>query len=170
MLATGWWPDLQPIMRMRGFLLRPSLQSCGGNFQVARCVTVNFPNRLKIGCNVYMARGCWLNAQGGVVIEDDVQIGPYAVLSSGNHTYNQGSYRHGNSDLAPIRLGRGCWIAAHVTVVKGVTVGRGSVVGANSVATTDVPDYAVAGGVPARVIKIRQSRMKISTLPVKTWN
>jgi maltose O-acetyltransferase len=152
MLATGWLPDLRPVLRLRGFLLRPSFKSCGENLQVARRVTINFTNLMEIGHDVCLANGCWLNAQGGIALEDGVQIGPYAVLASGNHTQIDGSYRFGPSVLAPIRISRGAWIAAHATVTKGVNVGPGAVLAANSVAKRDIPPYAIAGGVPARVI------------------
>jgi len=152
-LATSWLPDLRAVMRVRGFLLRPAFKSCGPNFQIARRVTINFSSRLEIGRDVYIATGCWLHACGGIVLEDEVQLGPYVVLVTVNHTQTAGSYRFGPSVLAPIRLGHGSWIAAHATVTKGVTVGRGAVLAANSVATQDIPEFGVAGGVPARTIK-----------------
>ena len=79
-LVTDWLPDLSPLMRFRGFLLRPCFKSCGQNFQIGRRVTINFPNRLETGRDVYIATGCWLHARGGIVIEDEVQLGPYSVV------------------------------------------------------------------------------------------
>jgi maltose O-acetyltransferase len=152
-LVTGWLPDLKPVMRMRGFLLRPSFKTCGRNFQMARRVTINFPNRLEIGSDVYIATGCWLHAWGGIVLEDEVQLGPYSVLVTGDHSLKGGSYRNGPSTLASIRMCHGSWIAAHAVVTKGVSVGRGALIAAGSVATTNIPDLAIAAGVPARIIK-----------------
>lgn len=151
-VATSWMPDLKPILRLRGFLVRPSFQSCGGNFQIARNVTINFTNRMQIGTNVYLATGCWLQAQGGIALEDGVQIGPYATLVTGDHTVLDGSYRYGPSSLAPIRVCRGSWIAAHATVTRGVIIGSGAVLAANSVATRNVPPFTLAAGVPARIV------------------
>ena len=159
-LATGWLPDLRPVLRFRGFLLRPAFKSCGRNLQVARRVTVNFTNRLEIGGHVFLGMGCWLNAAGGIVLEDEVQLGPYSALVTSDHTQIGGSYRFGPSHLAPIRLCKGSWIAAHATVTKGVVIGRGALLAANSVATRDVPSFAMAGGVPARVIQ-KESRIEI---------
>lgn len=159
-LATCWLPDLRPILRLRGFLLRPAFKSCGRNFQIARNVTINFGNRLEIGNDVYIASGCWLHAWGGITIEDEVQLGPYVVLVTGNHTRRDGSFRWGPGELGPIYLCEGCWLAAHATVTKNVTVGRGALLAANSVATHDVPPMALAGGVPARVIP-RNPRIEI---------
>ena len=159
-VATSWLPDLRPVLRLRGFLLHPAFKSCGKNFQIARNVTINFGSRLEIGNDVYIAGGCWLHAWGGITIEDDVQLGPYVVLVTGDHTRENGSYRNGPSKLGPIRLARGCWLAAHSTVTKDVTVGQGALLAANSVATHDIPPLALAGGVPARVIP-KKSRIEI---------
>jgi acetyltransferase-like isoleucine patch superfamily enzyme len=159
-VATGWLPDLRPVLWFRGFLLRPSFKSCGGNLQVARRVSINFTNRVKIGSDVFIATGCWLQARGGIVLEDEVQLGPYTVLATGNHTQIDGSYRFGPSNLAPIRICQGSWVAAHATVTKGVVIGRGTLLAANSVATHDIPPFATAGGVPARVIQ-KKSRIEV---------
>ena len=89
-----------------------------------------------------------------------MQLGPYAVLVSGDHTPIDGSYRFGPSNLAPIRICKGSWIAVHATVTKGVLIGRGAILAANSVATRDVPPFAMAGGVPARVI-LKKARIEV---------
>jgi acetyltransferase-like isoleucine patch superfamily enzyme len=151
-LVTSWLPELRPFLRLRGLLLRPSFNCCGKNLLVSRHVIVNFTNRLEIGSDVVLATGCWLNARGGIVLEDEVQLGPYAVLVSGDHSKMNGSYRFGASNLGPIRICEGAWIAAHATVTKGVVIGRGALLAANSVATHDVPPFTIAGGVPARII------------------
>src|SRR5258706_1555860 len=158
--ATGWLPDLRPALRLRGLLLRPAFKTCGRNLQIARNVTINFCNRLEIGSHVYIATGCWLHAWGGITIEDDVQLGPYVVLVTGDHTRKNGSFRFGPSRLGSIRLCRGSWLAAHSTVTKNVIVGQGALLAANSVATRDIPPLALAGGVPAQVIP-QKSRIEI---------
>lgn len=153
MLLTSVLPDLRPCLALRGFLMRPALKRCGRNFQIGRRVTINFPQCVEVGNDVYIATGSWIHAPGGVVIEDEVQLAPFVVLITGDHALRDGSYRFGVGRRAPICLKRGCWLAAHVTVTQGVTVGRGALVAANAVATRDVPDFAVAGGVPARILK-----------------
>jgi maltose O-acetyltransferase len=153
MLLTSWLPDIRPCLKLRGLLVRPALKRCGRNFQLAQRVTLNFPNCLEVGNDVYFAAGCWLHAPGGIVVEDEVQLGPYVVLITGDHSLKDGSYRFGPGARAPIRLQRGCWLAAHTTVIKGVTVGRGALVAANAVVTQDVPDFSIVGGVPARILR-----------------
>ena len=58
---------------------------------------------------------------------------------------------------SPVRIGPDTWVGTKVTVTRGVQVGRGAVLAANSVVTRDVPDHAVVGGVPARVLKDRRA-------------
>jgi acetyltransferase-like isoleucine patch superfamily enzyme len=56
-----------------------------------------------------------------------------------------------------VRVGNDVWLGTKVTVMRGVTIGHGAVVGANAVVTHDVPDYGVAVGAPARVIRTRSA-------------
>ncbi len=95
-----------------------------------------------------------------IVIGDNVMIAPNCVIASGNHDYKQTTkpMRHaGNLTKGPIIIKNDVWIGANVTVLDGVTIGTGAVVGANSVVTHDVPDYAIAGGVPARILGNRKA-------------
>ena len=56
---------------------------------------------------------------------------------------------------APVVIGDEAWLGANAVVLRGVRIGRGAIVGANSVVTRDVPDYAIVGGVPARLLRMR---------------
>ena len=64
----------------------------------------------------------------------------------------------GDSFLGAVTLRDGCWIGIGAVILPGVTVGRNAVVAANAVVTDDVPDHAVVGGIPARVIRQIQSK------------
>jgi acetyltransferase-like isoleucine patch superfamily enzyme len=148
MRLTGWLPDMTPVCRLRGLLLRPCFRRCGRNLQIQRNVEIKAPEWVEIGNDVLIAQGCWLN--GLVTLDHEVLLAPYVVLSGGNHTRSAGSYRFAAPDIQPIRIGRGSWIGAHATVTPGVTIGAGVAIGANAVVTRDVPDETIACGVPAR--------------------
>jgi acetyltransferase-like isoleucine patch superfamily enzyme len=64
--------------------------------------------------------------------------------------------RHEPDILLPTKIGRDCWLGAAVTVLGGVHIGEGCVIGAGAVVTKDLPPYSIANGVPARVIGQRE--------------
>jgi acetyltransferase-like isoleucine patch superfamily enzyme len=111
---------------------------------------------LTIGDGCYIGRFCLINGAKDVVIEDRVLIADRVHISDLDHEYRTPGVpiiAQGVRSKGPVRLKTGCWIGAGAVIMSGVTVGRNAVVGANAVVTTDVPDFAVVGGVPARVIK-----------------
>ncbi len=89
-LVTDWWPDVSPCVRFRGRLAKPFIARCGRNFAIGRDVTLLAADRLTVGPDVYLAKGTWLNALGGVEIEAEVMVGPYCVISSTNHGFRDG--------------------------------------------------------------------------------
>ena len=151
----GWMPDAGPAIRLRGFLISFFLPGRPKGLLLGRDVTLLSINRLRIGDSVYIAKGAWINAIGGVHIESEVVIAPYVVMSSNNHGFKDGSVFRGGAHPAPIKVSFGSWLAAHAVVTAGVTVGCGNLVAANSVVTKNTPDNVLVAGVPAEVIRAR---------------
>jgi acetyltransferase-like isoleucine patch superfamily enzyme len=145
-------PNLYQTTQLRGLVMRPLFGKCGRRLRVASGVIILKPSRLDIGDDVYIAHNAWINAAGGMQIGTKSVIGPMCVLVTSRHVFeggeatNKGAYR-------PVALGRGTWLASHVVVTDGVTIGNGALVGAGSVVTKDVPDGAFVGGVPAKPIR-----------------
>ncbi len=107
---------------------------------------------LRFGRNVFVNHGCTAMDLGGIDIGDDVMIAPNVHLISSGHPLDPET-RRSEITTAPVRIGRGVWIAAGATVLQGVTVGDDAVVAAGAVVTTDVAPRALVAGVPARVIR-----------------
>lgn len=150
-----WMPDNRVAIRIRGAIVSAVIGS-GHGLTVGRDVTLLSAHRLTIGSDVYLAKGSWVNAIGGVVIEDQVVLAPYVVVSSSNHGFREGSVRFGGAHPAPVHIGRGSWIASHATITAGSIVGKGNLVGANTVVSGTTPDHVVVGGVPGTILGPRR--------------
>jgi acetyltransferase-like isoleucine patch superfamily enzyme len=130
---------------------------------------------LRLGDDVHLARFCTLRAgERGITIHDgagintrayvdgngEVEIGRNALLSpgvqiiSGNHVFDRTDVpiRDQGTAYGKVTVGEDCWLGTNVIVLPGVTIGRGSVVGAGAVVTGDLPVLSIALGVPARVV------------------
>ncbi len=150
---TNWLPDNVKFIRLRGRLARPFFKSCGKRLGLGRNITFYNPSNIEIGDDVYIAYGCWFNGSGGIKIDSEVLFGPYGVIVTSNHTLSDKSYRFGVPVKAPISIGKGAWIAAHVTILAGTKIGEGALIAANSVVSKEVDDLTIMGGVPAKKIK-----------------
>ena len=97
-------------------------------------------------------------AQGCIRIGDNVMIGPNCVLRAADHGIDSHeSPRTQKHQRGTITIEDDVWLGANVVVIRNVTIGRGAVVGAGAVVTKDLPPYAIAGGVPARVLRFRDT-------------
>lgn len=110
---------------------------------------------LKIGNNVWIGQGCHINCAQSVLIENDVLISSYVFISDIDHDYSDIGKPVSLQKLiiSPVTIKEQAFIGTGVKILAGVTVGKHSVIGANSVVSKDIPDYCVAAGVPAKVIK-----------------
>ena len=94
--------------------------------------------------------GAILSASGGIEFEDGVMAAPALRIATINHDVNA---RHTTYTYGKVTVKKNAWLGMNVTICPGVTIGEYAVVAAGAVVTKDVPDYAVVGGVPAKVIK-----------------
>jgi acetyltransferase-like isoleucine patch superfamily enzyme len=153
LLLTNWLPDNVLFLRLRGRLVKPFLGSCGVDLRLGRNVCFYNPSFIHLGSNVYIAYGCWFMGGDHITIGDEVLFGPYCVVVSANHTQLNGSFRYGEPERAPITVGNGSWLAAHVTLTAGSRIGNGVLVAAGAVVKDEIPSHVLVGGAPARVIK-----------------
>ena len=112
--------------------------------------------RLLIGNGVGIS-GAILHAMQRIEIGDDVMIGAGAAIFDHDfHPLDAEDRRKGDNarlGMAPVRIEPDAWVGARAMVLKGVTIGRGAVIGAGAVVTHDVPAWTIVAGVPAQVIK-----------------
>ena len=107
---------------------------------------------ITVGKNVFINSGCHFQDQGGITIGDGVLIGHNVLLATLNHDFSPKN--RSTLHPAPIVIGENVWIGSNATVVPCVTIGNGSIIAAGAVVTKNVPENVVAGGVPAKIIKI----------------
>ena len=139
--------------KIRGMLYKPFLKSCGSNFQVGLGVKLEHCKNIVVGNNVYIGHGCWISGiRGGIILNDEVMLGPGVKMVSSNHTSINGSYRFGPGVGKKISIGYGTWVAANVVITAGVNVGEGCLIAAGAVLTNDFDSNSIIGGIPARIL------------------
>ena len=141
--------------RLRAFCARHMLASCGQNVNVERHA------RFGRGVTLGDRSGIGINASIGeqTHIGSDVMMGPGCVIYTRNHRFDRLDIpmrEQGYGPVEPVEIGDDCWIGGRVTILPGVHIGKGAVIAAGAVVAKDVPPYAVAGGVPAKVIYNRK--------------
>jgi acetyltransferase-like isoleucine patch superfamily enzyme len=139
----------------------------GRKVRISKGSVFSCPRNLVIGNHVFMNVGCLLHAEGGLTIGDGTEIGPYSIIWTTNHIFDDGQVpiRSQGERSAPVVIEAEVWLGAGVTILPGVTVGHGAVIGAGSVVTRDVPPLAVVAGNPARVIKSRSTAASAGDQP-----
>lgn len=173
-LSLRWHCRVSP----RAVIRFPFKLTIGRGSRIYRCSLVASGRGITLGESVDIYDGCILNSlegeisiknqstfgpnvtiygYGPVTIGSHVSINSYAMVVAGKHNFSdrdrpimfQGATGEG------ILIEDDVWVATHVVVLDGVTVGTGSVLAAGAVVTKDVPPYSVVAGVPARVIRNR---------------
>ncbi|MCW2999948.1 MAG: Acetyltransferase (isoleucine patch superfamily)-like protein [Solirubrobacterales bacterium] len=134
--------------------------------------------RLEVGPQAHLEPGVWITCPGtaririggGTFLNLGVQVAAVELVEIGEHCMfangcfiTDGSHRfddpeqpvpwQGFTTKGPTRVGDNVWCGANVVITSGVTIGERSVIGANSVVTTDIPPFSIAAGAPAKVLK-----------------
>ena len=155
----GWSQGFSLVPGLTGIYLRQAFyrlvaRHCGPSAWIG-FGTIFSHSEISIGNTAYIGNFCSI---GNVTIEDDVLIASHVSIMNGCH-------QHGTSRLdiplreqpgryEPVTIGRDSWIGEHATVAA--SVGKHCIIGANSLVLTPVPDYSIAVGSPAKVIRSRQ--------------
>lgn len=105
----------------------------------------------RIGKNVFINADCSFLDIGGIILEDNVQIGPKVSLVTESHQLDPAERK--SLMVKPVVIKQNAWIGAGAIILPGVTVGENAVVAAGAVVSKDVPANTVVAGVPAKVVK-----------------
>lgn len=128
----------------------------GYNVKVKPGVFIEYADNLEIGNNVSIQHNCFISAYDKIRIGDNVSIAHGVSILTSTHPYDTACIIR-NSPLikAPVMIGNNVWIGMKSSLLSGVEIGTGSVIGAHSLVTKSVPKNKVVAGAPAKIIKER---------------
>ncbi|MCR5666513.1 MAG: acyltransferase [Eubacterium sp.] len=135
------------------------LKHVGRNVEIGPDWNISAPQKVEIGDHVWIGEHFYAKGEGGIVIGSGTIISRKVEIWTQNHNYDSDDLMTIPYDKRmiqkPVTIGENVWCGTHVLIMPGAVVGEGVVIGAGSVVTGTVPDYAVIGGNPAKVIKYR---------------
>ncbi len=112
---------------------------------------INYGKNTRIGKNVFINFNCTFLDLGGIIIEDNVMLGPKVSLLSEGHPVDPNNRQ--TLTTGSIHIQKNAWIGAGAVILQGVTIGENAVVAAGAVVSKNVPANTVVGGIPAKHIK-----------------
>jgi acetyltransferase-like isoleucine patch superfamily enzyme len=140
-------------------VFHPENVSLGANVYVGHYAILKgyYRNELVVGDETWIGQQCFLHSAGGITIGARVGIGPGVRVITSAHTEEGRSVPvlFSRVEMAPVVIEDDADVGVGSVVLPGVTIGRGAVVGAGAVVNRSIPAYAVAAGVPARVLRYR---------------
>lgn len=147
--------------KLFSLMVRGSFARCGNNVHFSPLNSDFSYKTISIGNDVYIGPHALFSSIKSISIGNKVTFGPSVTIMGGNHNFKVvGSYIFDNhvkneDDDLPIIICDDTWIGCNAVILKGVTIGRGAIVGAGSIVTKSVPPYAIVGGNPAKIIRYR---------------
>lgn len=137
----------------RRSLLRRLFGRVGENATVAPPFHCDYGYNIEVGANFFLNAGCVILDGAKVSFGDNVFVAPHCGFYTAGHPLDVARRNQGLEYARPITIGDNVWIGAEVCVLPGVSIGEGSVIGAGSVVTKDIPAHVLAFGNPCRVIR-----------------
>ena len=144
---------LNPLDKDDRDLILKRLLNCKGELCIEQPFYCNYGYNITIGLNFYSDVNLTILDQGGVVFGDNVILGPNVNIYTAAHPYNEIQRLKGLEYAKPVKIYDNVWIGGHVTILPGVKINQGAIIGAGSVVTHDIPPYVIAAGNPCEVIR-----------------
>lgn len=134
----------RPLARLAGVAISEGACLCGHTYFFGR-------GRVVIGRNTWIGikNSFYCTTVSEIILGENCGIGPDVSFVSGSHVIGKHACRAGEGTGKSIVVGDGCWIGARVTILGGVKIGRGAIIGAGALVNKDVPADTLYAGVPA---------------------
>lgn len=140
----------------------------GGTLRVDRGVAIGACTAIQVRCgsvsigeHTFIGHGCTIFAGGSISIGAKVLLAEYVALHDQDHRVDTlQAIADAGSECEPIIIGEGVWLGAKVSVLRGACIGDGAVIGAHALVTGNIPERAIAVGIPARVKRFRRNTIE----------
>lgn len=152
-----WCPGIVGI-GLRYFVYKWLFRRMGRNVTILEGAYLSNVSGIEVGDNTSIGFGAIMDGTAPIRIGRWVRMGPRVVMITTKHNFERRDVpikEQGNSS-GPISIGDDVWLGAAVMIMPNVTIETGAVIGAGSIVTKDIPEYAIAVGNPARVVKMRE--------------
>lgn len=140
-------------------IFHPENITIGNNVYIGHNTVLKgyYRNEMVIGDHTWLGQGCFLHSAGGIRIGNAVGIGPMVKILTSYHKEIELDIpiMFNELECREVVLKDGCDIGVGAIILPGITVGEGSIIGAGSVVTKDIPPYHVVSGVPAKIMRKR---------------
>lgn len=144
--------------KIRRWLCRPLFAHCGENVNIESGAIFGRGENVRIGDNSDIGINCQI--WGTVSIGNDSFMGPEVVIRTTNHNFWQTNLPirlQGSEKEAPVKIGNDVWIGQRAIILPGINIGNHAIIGAGSVVTKNIEPWAIVGGNPARIIRMRKT-------------
>ncbi len=129
---------------------------CGRDVEIGEGVVIRFPERMKIGDGVYIAEDCSIDATGGFQIGNSSGLAQNTTVLTIDHQAGEESVPFGNTrTVKPVVIEDCVWVGKNVSILPGVTIGEGAIIGLGAVVRQNVPPCAIVMGNTARIVGYR---------------
>lgn len=143
--------------KIRSIICKPLFGYCGKNVRVEPLAFFHSGRNISIGDDSSIGERSRI--LGKVTIGQDVMMGEEVIVITQNHHFERLDIpmcQQGFQKEEPVVIADDVWIGARVIILPGITVGKGAILAAGAIVTKDVPEYAIVGGNPAKLIKMRK--------------
>lgn len=144
------------IRKLRSAVGKHLFDTCGSNINIEKGADFGSGKGIIIGDNSGLGINC--KVRGPLEIGCNVMMGPDVVIMTNSHNFDRIDIpmnAQGSAVPQRVRIGNDVWIGTRVIILPGVTIGNGVIIGAGAVVTKNIPDMAIVGGCPAKIIRFR---------------
>jgi maltose O-acetyltransferase len=141
---------------LRRWITKALFKRAGRNINIEKGAYFGDGSQIEIGDNSGIGVNC--RACGPIKIGNNVMMGPEVIILTISHKYDRldiPMLEQGHDLPEPVIIGGDVWIGTRAIILPGISIGKGAIIGAASVVTKDVPDYAIVCGNPTKVVKYR---------------